>query len=149
MKLHNPFKPITIGRAHENVNYMLRWMLLPKNNWFNIYLHKFVGDDDITLGLHDHPWNWYTLVLSGGYKELQYSKITDGDLYIRKHYRPGDWTFRSATFIHAVQLHRRKGKPLVAWTLNFTFKRKRQWGFWKDGVFTSATHYYPHEERIT
>lgn len=35
--------------------YMKRWWLIPRNKWFNIYLHQFMRDDD-DRALHDHPW---------------------------------------------------------------------------------------------
>lgn len=48
--------------------YLSRWHILPRNPWFNIYLHKFVhGDDD--RALHDHPWRSWSLLLSGRYRE--------------------------------------------------------------------------------
>lgn len=48
--------------------YLYRWHLLPRNPWFNIYLHKFVhGDDD--RAKHDHPWRSWSLLLDNGYRE--------------------------------------------------------------------------------
>ena len=35
---------------------------------FNIFLHKFLkGDPD---DVHDHPWNYVTVILKGGYYEI-------------------------------------------------------------------------------
>ena len=45
-----PIKPKVIGK-----NYLSRWHIIPRNRYFNIYLHKFVGSDD-DRALHDHPW---------------------------------------------------------------------------------------------
>ena len=48
--------------------YLTRWHMIPRNPWFNIYLHFFVhGDDD--RALHDHPWRSWSLLLDGGYRE--------------------------------------------------------------------------------
>lgn len=48
--------------------YLTRWHIIPRNRWFNLYLHKFVhGDDD--RALHDHPWVSASLLLEGRYRE--------------------------------------------------------------------------------
>lgn len=48
--------------------YLWRWHMIPRNRWFNIYLHKFAhGDDD--RALHDHPWASASLILDGRYIE--------------------------------------------------------------------------------
>ena len=46
--------------------YCNRWWVIPRNRWFNIYLHEFVRDDD-DRALHDHPWWNISIVLRGGY----------------------------------------------------------------------------------
>lgn len=49
-------------------DYLKRWHMIPRNPWFNIYLHYFVhGDDD--RALHDHPWASASLLLEGRYRE--------------------------------------------------------------------------------
>ena len=55
-----------IGGAEDA--YMLRWWVIPRNRWFNIYLHKILRDDD-PRALHDHPWWNISIVLKGGYLE--------------------------------------------------------------------------------
>lgn len=47
-----------------------RWHLIPRNNWFNIYLHETVRDND-PIGLHDHPYWNLSIVLKGGYWEYR------------------------------------------------------------------------------
>lgn len=48
--------------------YLWRWHIIPRNRWFNLYLHKFAhGDDD--RALHDHPWVSASLILDGRYRE--------------------------------------------------------------------------------
>lgn len=56
-----------IGR--EGDWYMDRWYIIPRNRWFNIYLHHLMRDDDPTA-LHDHPWWNISIVLKGGYYEV-------------------------------------------------------------------------------
>jgi hypothetical protein len=49
-------------------DYLRRWWVIPRNRWFNIYLHRIRHDDD-DRALHDHPWANITLVLKGAYVE--------------------------------------------------------------------------------
>lgn len=52
----------------ETNPYLLRWWILPRNKFFNIYLHMFMRSDD-DRALHDHPWWNASFVLDGGYVE--------------------------------------------------------------------------------
>src|ERR1700684_1178987 len=45
--------------------YMLRWYILPRNPLFNVYLHKFLRNDDDDRALHDHPWPSLSLLVKG------------------------------------------------------------------------------------
>lgn len=100
----------------------------------SVLLHYFVrGDDDQSL--HDHPWDFTTTILTGGYWE---------------HLPPADWQFgdavgptwnerievraagmtvnRIADHLHCV------GDVLPGtWTLVRTGARKRDWGFHPPG----------------
>src|SRR4051812_39395778 len=49
--------------------YMLRWFVIARNRWFNIYLHKICRDDD-DRALHDPPWASLSIILRGGYREI-------------------------------------------------------------------------------
>lgn len=49
--------------------YLLRWYIIPKNRFFNIYLHKFCRSDD-DRALHNHPWAWnLSIIIKGSYIE--------------------------------------------------------------------------------
>ena len=103
--------------------YLLRWWVLPRNRWFNIYLHKFLHSDD-DRALHDHPWRNMSIVLKGAYVE----HLQDGQSKLRKAWRP--WAFwrlpvRSATALHRVELI--GNRPV--WTLFLTGPVVRRWGF--------------------
>lgn len=54
-------KPSFVIGNEERPN-LLRWYLIPRNRWFNIYLHCFLRDDD-DRALHDHPWPSLSLSL--------------------------------------------------------------------------------------
>ena len=69
-RLIKPSKVITLDGIDggERRPYLTRWHLIPRNRWFNLYLHKFVHGDD-ERALHDHPWPSASLILEGRYIE--------------------------------------------------------------------------------
>lgn len=110
--------------------YLLRWWVIPRNRFFNVYLHKFLRDDD-DRALHDHPWVSLSIVLRGGYFE---------HMPFRFAYRPvGSIVFRRSTAAHRIRLdtkavYDRDGnyvgtRSVPAWTLFITGPRIREWGF--------------------
>lgn len=60
--------------------YMYRWWLVPRLPWlpFAIRVHH-IKREDLDPYLHDHPFNWRTIILDGWYIEE--------DAYGRKHLR--------------------------------------------------------------
>lgn len=113
------------GREHP---YLLRWYLLPRNPWLNLYLHKFLRDDD-DRALHDHPWWFISLMLRGSYIEL--TESPGGG----EHTQTVRWSpsvvFRRAVHRHRVVLGRdAAGQPVPCWTLVVTGPNSRVWGFW-------------------
>lgn len=110
-----------IGPDHDP--YLLRWWIIPRNKWVNIYLHKFMRSDD-DRALHDHPWVNCSILLRGSYFE----HLLGGSVKLRKPWRP--WAFwrlpmRYPTSAHRVELI--DGKPV--WTIFLTGPRVRTWGF--------------------
>lgn len=125
--MKNPFKPKYIGAG-----YLLRWHLIPRNRWFNIYLHKFIGDDD-DRALHDHPWWSFSVRLRGQLREhyklpglFEFSPFGCGKLIeiVEERMAPR-FVYRPATFAHRLELV--GNKP--AWTIFITGPRVREWGF--------------------
>lgn len=143
--------------------YLLRWHLIPRNPYFNIYLHCFIGDD-IGPELHDHPWWSIGTLIKGELNEVTFvnkpvhwigteechAYITPLTRWIPK--------YRSAEFKHRLLLNpitlRPQDRPLTsilwrdfetdaipechAWTIFITGPKKRTWGFWdKAGNFTN------------
>src|SRR5436190_23028421 len=102
--------------------YMLRWYLLPRNRWLNLYLHKFLRDDD-ARALHDHPWWFASLMLKGGYFEITPRADGQGNYVIRR--RAGSLAFRRSTHRHRVVLFKPTGKSEPCWTLILTGRKHR------------------------
>jgi len=96
--------------------YLRRWHLLPRNDWFNIYLHHFLHSDD-DRALHDHPYRWnVSWLLQGHYWEW----LPNGWAARAQ----GDIVFRWGASPHRIDLYR---GPCC--TLFITGRRVREWGF--------------------
>jgi hypothetical protein len=101
-------------------DYLRRWFVIPRNRFFNVYLHHFIRSDD-DRALHDHPWWNVSLLLDGEYVE---HTIPAGGVNRRILYRGGDLKFRSARYAHRVEL-----TAGACWSLFITGPRVRDWGF--------------------
>lgn len=124
--------------------YMLRWWIIPRNRWFNIYLHKIMRDDD-DRALHDHPWWNVSILLRGAYIEVMpdlkarrtpYTRIADLPT-IRKRRGPGSIVFRRANSAHRLEIPIEGGGIRYVWSLFITGPVLRTWGFhcpagWKE-----------------
>ncbi len=108
-----------IGPAEQP--YLLRWWVIPRNRFFNIYLHRILADDD-DRALHDHPWFNCSILLAGGYREItpRWTKIRNRFSVV----------FRRATSSHRLELLRDSaGNKLPCWSLFITGPVIRTWGF--------------------
>lgn len=123
-----------IGKSEQGA-YLLRWYMMPRNRFFNIYLHRMVRDDD-DRALHDHPWPSVSLSLRGQCIE----HMSGGRSRVLK---AGSIVGRSSLFSHRLALH----ESSEYWTLFITGPRLREWGFhcpqgwrhWKDFVAVDDT----------
>jgi hypothetical protein len=109
--------------------YMRRWLFGKRSTW-GVRLHC-IERSDADKELHDHPFWFASLILSGGYWE----HTPDG---YRKWYAPGSIVFRSADALHRLELALfRRVEPdgsvvLIerrAWTLVLRGRHMRRWGF--------------------
>lgn len=101
--------------------YLRRWWLIPRNRFFNIYLHQFLRDDD-DRALHDHPWVNASFLLEGRYIE---HTIAAGGVNRQEVCRVGDFRLRRSRTAHRIELI--GGQP--CWSLFITGPRIREWGF--------------------
>jgi len=136
--------------SSEDDPYMRRWWIIPRNKFFNIYLHHMRHDDDDRVP-HDHPWWSLSLCLDGHIREHQlinwrdhpYSQ--DVETYVKKPEKPfgveiidylnsqlyrvneihaGDFKWRGTKYAHHLTL-----PDGEAWTLFITGPNVRTWGF--------------------
>jgi hypothetical protein len=97
--------------------YLKRWFVIPRNPWFNVYLHHFLRSDD-DRALHTHPWRWnFSVLLRGVYLE----HMPGGAEKMR---RAPCVVWRSGAAPHRIELI---SGPV--WTLFCTGKSVREWGF--------------------
>lgn len=102
--------------------YLERWWLLPRNRFFNVYLHHIRKSDDDRAN-HDHPWASLSLMLRGVLREYYCDDAGDIGCRLLRRFR---WVFRSPRFAHRLEVLDEHG----AWTLFMTGPKVREWGFW-------------------
>lgn len=112
--------------------YLWRWWVIPRNRWFNVYLHLFWRSDD-DRALHDHPWWNLSFLLRGEYAE---HTIRPGGIHRRVLRREGDLKFRSPWAAHRVEL-----TDGPCWTLFITGPVLREWGFHCEGGWRSRVDF--------
>lgn len=90
----------------------------------NVFLHKLLLSDE-DRDVHDHPWNYCTIILAGGYWEwtpvFNAAGAKIGEL--SKWRGPGSIIWRRAETFHRLEMH----SP--TWTLFMHGWRFREWGF--------------------
>lgn len=102
--------------------YLVRYRLL-KTPWFSIYLHHILRSDD-ERALHDHPFNFTSLLLWGRYTEWRPGPEGPEPEYQVPTHR--GWLSigrRKAADLHRITLE----KPV--WTLFIRGPVIREWGF--------------------
>lgn len=102
----------------DDEDYLERYYLFLRNRKtfpFNIFLHKFLKSD--SEDLHDHPWDFTTIILTGGYWEYTPNN--------KRWYGPGSIIKKKASDYHRIELDPTK----TTWTLFIPGKQKQDWGF--------------------
>lgn len=157
--LHTTRQIITNNDDPYLVRYFI-WKPKDKSRG-RIYLHHILRSDH-DRALHDHPWNFTSTILIGGYwevtdargtwdKRVWYSSslknftdeynddwmhaLPDGQLFRR--FQAGDILTRRAGWRHRLVLP--KGR--TAWTLVRTSPKVREWGFHLESGFCHHSKY--------
>lgn len=123
--LHDRRPPdFIIGDAADP--YLRRWWLIPRNRFFNVYLHEFLRSDD-DRALHDHPWWNLSVLLRGNYIEVtpRRRQVPGAPTVVYRFREAGGVKFRFAGARHRILLNNER-----CWTLFITGPRIRDWGFW-------------------
>ncbi len=107
---------------HPEQTYLTRWRLIG-TPWCSLYLHK-IATPDSRPTLHDHPWSFISLILTGGYDEIRLDPI---DLTPRRRRRRWLNVMRRDDAHYIARLH--NNRP--CWTLLLVGRRRRTWGYWR------------------
>ena len=111
---------------HAGAPYLERWFLAPRDQAEQrTYLHRFLTDDPISEGFHDHPWDSASLLLRGNLHEHWRTSGTADDENLT-HIAPAILTLRAAEITHRITIG---AEPPI--TLFVTGPHLRQWGFWR------------------
>ena len=140
--------------------YMIRYYLLfrdrGEDTQFNVFIHKIMQSDEDDL--HDHPWGYFTFILSGGYwetvgnVELKLDNDEIANFKTTKHWCGRFYMQRvDDTHIHRLELLKDKntGYEIPCWSLFIPFKRNRDWGFYTiepNGLKWKSAEEYTREE---
>ena len=120
-------KRIVMDRQ-DNEPYLERYYLFLKDRKhfpFNIFLHHFLKSDPDDV--HDHPWNYCTLIVKGGYWEWLPQFNNKGQKIGEISVWRGAGHFRRC---RAESYHRIELDPDVeCWTLFMPGIQRRNWGF--------------------
>jgi hypothetical protein len=101
--------------------YLLRWWVIPRNRFFNIYIHEFRKSDN-DEALHDHSWINFSYLIDGSYTE---HTIKAGGINVKDLRKAGDFKLRlSGKTAHRIELTHG-----YCTTLFVTGPKYREWGF--------------------
>jgi len=128
----NRFVDWIIARARRNPythlrDYMERYWLIHYDRCFGygLRVHHIKQSDD--RHFHDHPWNYCSLILRGGYYEVtpvfDRSGLFQGEK--RRWHGPGSVLLRRSSSWHRLELP----EGQTVWTLFCTGRYHRHWGF--------------------
>ena len=106
-------------------DYLIRWRLI-QTPLFGIYLHKFEGPDPRDT-LHDHPWNFVSIILRGGYVERRLNPKT---MTVNENHKVRFINVLKAKDSHAIIRILRN----PTWSLLFVGRRQRTWGYWEKQI---------------
>jgi len=133
--LENIGRKRVITERDSDVPYLIRYYLFLKERKkfpFNITLHKVLLSDEPTL--HDHPWNYATVILKGGYWE----NTPEGRFWRG----PGHFRYRRSDDMHYLELAQdQNGCEIPCWSLFFMGKKTGDWGFLKNGEWIHNEQY--------
>lgn len=108
--------------------YLRRWFIYkhknPEKMTRRLMLHKFYRGD-VDIDHHDHPWDFTSLILKGGYWEESFRNVETGKAAMTW-YKPLSLIRRAADWAHRVVLP----EGQTCWTLVMTSPKKRSWGFY-------------------
>jgi hypothetical protein len=127
---------LIFDRGNSNRLYLVRYIII-KSHYISIYIHRFLLSDQADL--HNHPWNFCSYVIRGGYTEVFFRGKVNSS--IDPNFKPttnkrstteNRFAFRKANDFHRVVLDKEYSiKEIDKAPLTFFvgFRRTQVWGF--------------------
>lgn len=109
---------------------MHRWRLI-QTPWFGVYVH-FIYREDLDPVPHDHPWQFWSLILRGGYTEELHLDPRDRDGKVLIANGIPRWTWHHFPLERA---HRIVYVLPRTVTLCIVGRKRRVWGFYDNHVW--------------
>ena len=129
------FKTVKTIKSKDGVLHFKRFAIF-EGLLFSIYIHYIYKEDKDPL-LHDHPWNYFNLILKGSYTEEFYG----GEQIVS----PGFYSYQNANRFHKIK-HVNTDKVI---TLFITGKRFREWGYSYDNKWVHNQEYRKNKEKYS
>jgi hypothetical protein len=107
--------------------YMRRWYVI-RSGRLSVFIHRIVRSD-YARHLHDHPWDFIAVLLSGTYTEVDSS-----GMHVIGRFLP---RFRRAEYQHRLVLDDEK----EVWSLFIHLRRRREWGFQTEQGWIDHSNY--------
>lgn len=114
---------VVVADDPERGPLLVRYILFRCAGW-GVYLHHLLRSDR-DRALHDHPWPFVSIVLSGGYYEM-HDQTLDGETR-------GEWRKPGCVLVRPAEWRHRVVLISPAWTLVIVGRRCRKWGFFLPG----------------
>jgi hypothetical protein len=108
--------------------------------WFSLYIHNIL-ESDLDLHMHDHPWDFVSVMLSGGYLEYT-EKNPEGNYFLPIDFNTWDIPSLYINAHVAEDLHKIKlidGKPV--WSIFLCGPRRREFGYGVNGKWIHNKEY--------
>lgn len=118
----------------DGQQYMRRWWIV-RTRFFEARIH-YTSSADVGEHVHDHPFDFITIVMKGTYDEY----LASAELV---RHRRGVPFFRQAEVAHAIDKISQGG----VWSLVLTGPRRREWGFYVDGNWVHEETYRTTQDR--
>lgn len=134
------FRFMDIADTGDRSRVYLRRLIIFKTPWCGLYLHWIYLPDN-GRDPHNHPMNFISLVLKGGYTEQRYWQWdVDGAEGTMTHMRKRKrWSIARTTTRDFHDIRKLALSPTI--TLLFTGKRQQDWGFLTKDGFVPQTEY--------
>lgn len=133
-------QPSVIASPDRPGRTLISRLRVVETPWFAVYVHALRNPDDSRC-LHDHPWAFRSLVVSGSYTETWAEALDPAVRYAASNGEVSGEGLRTRTWwpwslhrigqgeYHAITGLRPGRRRAAVWTVMFVGRRRTDWGF--------------------